>query len=78
MLGARNAIQTTGPVHAGFKDLRQPLLRGDPRDYVIAGLTESHLRPRLFVSGFALPISLSISCGFPANDRPIRWPRLSR
>jgi hypothetical protein len=36
MLGARNTIQTTGRVHKGFKDLRQPLLRGDPRDYVIA------------------------------------------
>ncbi len=32
MLEARKAMQTKGPVHGGG----QPLIRGDPRDYVIA------------------------------------------
>jgi len=36
MLEARNTMRTTRPVHGGLKDLGQPLLRGDPRDYVIA------------------------------------------
>jgi hypothetical protein len=36
MLEARKTIQTTGPIHGGFNDPGQPLLRGDPRDYMIA------------------------------------------
>jgi hypothetical protein len=36
MLQARNSMQTTGPLHGGFKAPGRPLLRGDPRNYVIA------------------------------------------
>ena len=61
MLGARNTIQTTGPVRGDFKDLRQPLLRGDPRDYVIAkadriAFTAEVLRFGFCPADFALDI----------------------
>ena len=36
MLEARNTMQTTGPLHGGFNAPEQPLLRGDPRNYMIA------------------------------------------
>ena len=36
MLEPRKAMQTAGPIHGGFNEPRQPLLRGDPRDYMIA------------------------------------------
>jgi hypothetical protein len=36
MLQARNSMQTTGLLQGGFNAPAQPLLRGDPRNYVIA------------------------------------------
>jgi len=35
MLEAHNAM-TTGSIHGGFNELAHPLLRGDPRNYMIA------------------------------------------
>ena len=36
MIEARKTTQTTDPVHLGFNEQRQPLLRGDAHRYLIA------------------------------------------
>jgi hypothetical protein len=36
MLEARNTMQTAGRIHGGFDGSAHPLLRGDPRNYMIA------------------------------------------
>ncbi len=61
MLDARNTMQTTGPVHGGFKDQRQPILRGDPRNYMIAkadqiAFTAEVVRFGFYPADFALDI----------------------
>ena len=36
MLEVRKPVQTARPIRGGFNEPRQPLLRGDPRNYLIA------------------------------------------
>jgi hypothetical protein len=70
MLEERKARQTTDPVHLGFNEQRQPLLRGDAYHYLIArgDLASDSLRP----------ILLSKFKGCLTRLRAIRRRRLSR
>ena len=52
MLEARTTMRTTGPVHGGFKDSRQPILRGDPRNYAIARADQSAFTAEVVRFGF--------------------------
>lgn len=61
MLEARYTMQTTSPVHGGLKGPRQPILRGDPRNYVIAradqiAFTAEVVRFGFYPTDFALDI----------------------
>ena len=61
MLEARKAMQTAGPIHGGFNEPGQPLLRGDPRDYMIAradqiAFTAEVVRFGFYPADFALDI----------------------
>lgn len=61
MLEARYTKQTTRSVHGGFKDPKQPILRGDPRNYVIASadqiaFTAEVVRFGFYPADFALDI----------------------
>jgi hypothetical protein len=61
MLDAHKTTQTSGPALRGLKDPTQPLLRGDPRNYVIAradqiAFTAEVVRFGFFPNDFALEI----------------------
>jgi hypothetical protein len=52
MLEARNAIQTTGPIHGGFDGPAHPLLRGDLRNYMIARVDQIAFTAEVVRFGF--------------------------
>jgi hypothetical protein len=53
MLEARKAMQTAGPIHGGFNEPGQPLLRGDPRNYMIAGADQIAFTAEVVRFGFS-------------------------
>jgi len=70
--------RTKSPVHSGFNEQRQPLLRGDARDYVIARADRVAFVAEVVRFGFSrADFALAIP-RFRGKRSPTRWRRLSR